>query len=219
MKLIVSNLKMFLNGYEIKNYLEKLKNYENKNIVICPSTIHIPYFLGYKFNVGIQNITYRSNLNQTGEVSALQCKNLGVNYVIVGHHERRKMFNETNKEINLKIKEAIKNNLKVILCVDNLDLKNELKECLKDINEDVIIAYEPLNIVGTNLIEEPKNIENVINYIKSECPNIKVLYGGNINSSNIKNLNQIPNIDGYLIGLSSSKIDEFIKIIKYVNNI
>lgn len=219
MKLIVSNLKMFLNGYEIKNYLEKLKNYENKNIVICPSTIHIPYFLGYKFNVGIQNITYRSNLNQTGEVSALQCKNLGVNYVIVGHHERRKMFNETNKEINLKIKEAIKNNLKVILCVDNLDLKNELKECLKDINEDVIIAYEPLNIVGTNLIEEPKNIENVINYIKSECPNVKVLYGGNINSLNIKNLNQIPNIDGYLIGLSSSKIDEFIKIIKYVNNI
>ncbi len=219
MKLIVSNLKMFLNGYEIKNYLEKLKNYENKNIVICPSTIHIPYFLSYKFNVGIQNITYRSNLNQTGEVSALQSKNLGVNYVIVGHHERRKMFNETNKEINLKIKEAIKNNLKVILCVDNLDLKNELKECLKDINEDVIIAYEPLNIVGTNLIEEPKNIENVINYIKSECPNVKVLYGGNINSSNIENLNQIPNIDGYLIGLSSSKIDEFIKIIKYVNNI
>lgn len=228
MKLIVSNLKMYLDGSEIKNYLSLLLPYENNNIIICPSAIHIPYFLGHKFSVGIQNITYKSNKNQTGEISALQASNLGVKYVIIGHHERKKCFFETNKEINLKIKEALKNNLKVILCIGeenaNYDfLKKDLYECLYDINDEVIIAYEPSWVICTDKIPSNDEIESVSAFIKKEClsllnRDVKVLYGGNINPENIKKLNNISNIDGYLIGLSSSKINDFIEIIKFVNN-
>lgn len=233
MKLIVSNLKMYLDGTEIKNYLDQIKPYENENIIICPSSIHIPYFLGHKFKVGLQNISSKEQKNQTGEVSALQGKNLGVTYTIVGHHERKKNFKETNNEINLKIKEAIKNKLKVILCVgenaeekrNNLTkdiLKKELYECLNDIDEEVIIAYEPIWLVGTNMTSTNEEIEYITDFIKKECfkilnKNVKVLYGGNITPETIKKINQIPNIDGYLIGLSSSKINEFIEIIKLIN--
>lgn len=233
MKLIVSNLKMYQSGLEIKNYLDLLKPYESENIVICPSLIHVPYFLGYKFQVGLQNISFRELENQTGEVSALQGKNLGVTYTIVGHHERRNYFKETNSEVNLKIKQALKNKLKVILCVgesasekrNNLTediLKKQLYECLNGITEEVIIAYEPIWLVGTNMTPTNEEIEHITKFIKDEClkilnKNVKVLYGGNITPETIEKLNQITNIDGYLIGLSSSKIYDFIEIIKVVN--
>lgn len=233
MKLIVSNLKMYQSGLEIRTYLDLLKPYESENIVICPSLIHVPYFLGHKFKVGLQNISFRELENQTGEVSALQGKNLGVTYTIVGHHERRNYFKETNSEVNLKIKLALKNNLKVILCVgesasekrNNLTediLKKQLYECLNGITEEVIIAYEPIWLVGTNITPTNEEIEHITKFIKDEClkilnKNVKVLYGGNITPETIEKLNQITNIDGYLIGLSSSKIYDFIEIIKVVN--
>ena len=233
MQLIVGNLKMYLDGTEIKNYLDKIKEYEQENIVICPSSIHIPYFLKHKFKVGLQNISDKSKGAITGEISALQGKNLGVTYTIIGHSERRSIFKETNDQINLKIKEALKQKLKVILCIGetleekekNLNeyiVKKELEECLKDIKEEIIIAYEPIWSIGTGKIPTNKEIEQTSKYIKEETKRItnkqtKVLYGGSVSSSNIETLKEIPNVDGYLIGGASSRIDEFIQIIKQVD--
>ena len=233
MQLIVGNLKMYLDGTEIKNYLDKIKEYEDENIVICPSSIHIPYFLNHKFKVGLQNISDKEKGALTGEISALQGKNLGVSYTIIGHSERRNIFKETNEQINLKIKEALNQKLKVILCVgetleekeknltENI-IRKELEECLKDIKEEIIIAYEPIWSIGTGKIPTNQEIEQISKYIKEEIIKItnkqtKVLYGGSVNPNNIESLKKITNIDGYLIGGSSSKIDEFIQIIKQID--
>ena len=133
MQLIVGNLKMYLDGTEIKNYLDKIKEYEDENIVICPSSIHIPYFLNHKFKVGLQNISDKEKGALTGEISAIQGKNLGVSYTIIGHSERRNIFKETNEQINLKIKQALNQKLKVILCVGET-----LEQKEKNLTENII---------------------------------------------------------------------------------
>lgn len=213
---------MFLNGTEITNYLNKIQ--KDNNVIILPSTIHIPYFLNKNIKIGLQNICIN---NITGEVSAVQAKKIGVSYVLLGHSERRKYFNETNEEINLKIKEALSEKLNVILCIsetleeknNNLtkeSLKRQLNECLCDINDEIIIAYEPTWSISSGIILPNKEIESVVEFIKELYP-YKVLYGGSINKNNINIFEQINNLDGYLIGNISSKVEEFNEIIKTIN--
>ncbi|MCI5984414.1 MAG: triose-phosphate isomerase [Firmicutes bacterium] len=225
MKLIVGNLKMYFDGSEIKNYLDNL--IRDDNVVVCPSSIHIPYFLNKNINVGLQDVSMYEKGSFTGEVSALQGVNIGVTYALIGHYETRK-YND-NKIINLKIKNALKHNMNVMLCVgETLDEKNnnltldvikkQLNECLDGINGKVIIVYEPIWSIGSGLIPTNEEIKNIINFIK-ENYNYKVLYGGSVNLQNIDTLNKISNIDGFLVGFSASKVDEFNEIIKEVNKI
>ena len=222
-KLIVGNLKNYMDAYDTSTYLKQIDKIEN--VVLCPSNIFIPYFLNKKFEVGIQNI-YLNDKTCTGEITAKQAKSLGVSYVIIGHSERRSNFIETNIVVNHKIKEALKNNLKVILCIgETLEekesnktievLEKQLNECLKDIDKDVIIAYEPIWAIGTNVVPTISEIENNINKIK-EIRNTKVLYGGSVNSSNISEIIKVT--DGVLIGKASTDVVEFLKIIEVVNS-
>ena len=88
MKLIVGNLKMYFDGSEIKNYLDNL--IRDDNVVVCPSSIHIPYFLNKNINVGLQDVSMYEKGSFTGEVSALQGVNIGVTYALIGHYETRK---------------------------------------------------------------------------------------------------------------------------------
>lgn len=222
-KLIVGNLKNYMSASDIAKYLKKIDKIED--VVICPSNIFIPYFLKKKFEVGIQNIYLDKTC--TGEITAKQAKSLGISYTIIGHSERRINFNETNIEINEKIKEAINNNLKVILCIgETLEekgnnqtleiLEKQIKECLDNINLDnIIIAYEPIWAIGTNIIPTINEIEETIKKIK-EIVNIKVLYGGSVNSNNISDIIKVT--DGVLIGKASTDIDEFLKIIEVVKS-
>lgn len=222
-KLIVGNLKNYMDAHDTATYLKKIDKVEN--VVICPSNIFIPYFLNKKFEVGIQNI-YLNDKTCTGEITAKQAKSLGISYAIIGHSERRTNFIETNIVVNHKIKEALKNNLKVILCIgETLEekqnnktikvLKKQINECLKDINEEVIIAYEPIWAIGTNIVPTVSEIENNISKIK-EIVNTKVLYGGSVNSSNISEIIKVT--DGVLIGKASTDVVEFLKIIEVVNS-
>lgn len=231
MKLVVCNFKMNLNASDINEYLKEVK-VDNNNFVVCPTSLYIPYFLNNKYKVGIQNVYYEDKGAYTGEVSPSQAYSMGVNYVILGHSERREIFKENNSLINLKINGCLKNNLKVILCIgESLTeksmhktkevLKKQLKECLKDIKEEVIVAYEPIWSIGTNKTPTKKEIEETINYIKEVVIDLtdinpKVLYGGSVNEKNIVTLNKINNIDGFLIGGASIKIDSINKIIKEV---
>ncbi len=221
MKIIGLNHKMNLNYDEIKNYINSLINYKNKMIVF-PSTIYQQAFIENGFQTGIQNIFYEDKGMYTGEVSASQAKSLGTDYVLIGHSERRKFFKEDNEIINKKIKIALKNNLKVILCIgDNINenieevLEKQITGGLKDIKENVIIAYEPVYAIGTGITPDKEDIEKRINFIKSLI-NTKVLYGGSVDSNSIKKLNEINNLDGYLIGSASLSVDEVRKILEVV---
>ena len=169
----------------------------------------------------------------TGQVNARMLKSVGAKYVILGHSENR-MAGENDKLINLKIKNSIKSGLKIIFCIGetlkqkrdkktNQVLYSQLKKGLKSIKKinDIIIAYEPVWSIGTNKILNMKDLQNVIRFIKNDFKknfttriSPKVLYGGSVNSQNIKLLSSIPEIDGFLIGGASQSAKKFIDIIR-----
>jgi len=227
-KLIIGNLKNYMDFSETIQYLKQIENIEN--IIICPSNIYIPYFLNKKYKVGIQNISSNAK-TCTGEITAKQAKSLGINYTIVGHSERRNNFNETNDIVNSKIKEALKEKLNVILCIgekleekDNAIelLEKQIIECLKDIELDnIVIAYEPVWAIGTGMTPTLDDIDIIIKNIKNIVrktynKEIKVLYGGSVNSDNIVNIIELT--DGVLIGKASTNAVELLKIIEVVNS-
>ena len=220
-KIIMANHKMNLDFNDINNYLEKLKDLKDKFIVF-PTNIYLPYFINANYRTGIQNV-YKENFGSfTGEVSPFQAKKLGVNYVLIGHSERRDIFHEDNELIKLKIRKCLQNNLTVVLCVgETLDERESGKtiEVIKkelsaiESEQNIIVAYEPGWSIETGKIPSNDEIKEVVNFIK-KCYNVKVLYGGSVNEENIERINTIKQVDGYLVGGSSTKIDEFRKIIE-----
>lgn len=235
MKLIVANFKMNLLKEDILEYVKHFNN-ELSNVIFCPSNIYLNYFLEKNLNVGSQDVAFEEKGAFTGDVSASQLKSIGVKYTIIGHSERRKYHND-DKYVNSKLIYALNNNLIPILCIGETKeerennetyevLKNQLNEAFNNINSDllsnVIIAYEPIWSIGTGVIPSNEDIYNTITFIKKylyEQYNfqLKVLYGGSVNNSNISELETINNIDGYLIGGSSIDYNKFLDIINKVN--
>lgn len=235
MKLIVANFKMNL----LKKYiLEYLNHFDDKysNVIFCPSYIYLNYFLEKKLNVGSQDVAFEENGAFTGDVSASQLKSIGVKYTIIGHSERRKYY-EDDKYINKKLNCALSNELIPILCIGETKeerekekaydvLTNQLDGALravkKNLLSNIIIAYEPIWSIGTGLVPNNQDIYNTIFFIKEHLQkqynvNLKVLYGGSVNNQNINDLQQINNVDGYLIGGSSIDYNKFLDIIDKVN--
>jgi triosephosphate isomerase len=247
--LIAGNHKMNMTISEVldyaKNLIERVEKVNNKDIeiLICP-----PYISLYSLyeitkitniKIGAQNCHYEENGAFTGEVSVKMLKNAGVEYVILGHSERRHIFNESNEFINKKVKKALENDLNVILCIgekeeerDN-DITNcvneiQLKSCLKDIDKkyhkNLVIAYEPVWAIGTGKTATPEDAQSAHSYIRQVLSNIynqdiandiRILYGGSVKPHNINNLVSQKDIDGALVGGASLKFDSFEKIIKF----
>lgn len=221
-KIIIANMKMNLNYNEIKEYLKNV----NKDVIYIPSAIYIPYFIEKNLKCGIQNISIYEEGNHTGEISVLQASSLGIKYVIVSHSE----INDSAFNINQKIKLCLKYNLTPILCIGEKlktdDIKNviinKLANYLKDITDinKIIFAYEPEWIIGKNDSVDIKIVDDIISFIKKflyqkyKISDIMVLYGGSINSYNVKEIINIPYIDGILVGNNSTNIEEFSKIIE-----
>lgn len=218
-KIIALNHKMNMEKDQIDEYINSLKKLD-LNIIVFPTSIYAQKFINEKIQTGLQNIYYKENGAYTGEISSKQAKSIGTSHVLIGHSERRCIFGETNEEINQKIKQAQKDNLKVILCVGEKHnehykeiLKSQIEEGLKDITEEVIIAYEPVWAIGNQITPSNKEIEEILKYIKSLFNyNVKVLYGGSVNSETIKTLKEVNEVAGYLIGGVSTNINELEKI-------
>ena len=232
MKLIINNLKMNLTLPEIINYESELSNIETNNkIVICPSFPYLTHFKSNNYYLGSQNVSHIKEGSLTGEVSAKQLKSLDVKYTIVGHSERKEKLLEDNNQITEKIKLLFENDICPVLCIGelskaNLNIENEIKENLEDIFRsinninNIVIAYEPVWAIGTGIIPDNSHIGNNISIIKKWFKDkyntdIKVIYGGSVNTSNITSLNNISNLDGYLLGGTSLNINLLKEIIKY----
>ena len=236
----VANWKMFgnlksLNTLDKVIKFSKSKEIKKGRLIYCPPYTLINSFVK-KFkncliDVGAQNCheseTYGAH---TGFITAKMLKNVGANYVIIGHSENRKK-GETNKLINLKIKSALKSGLKVILCIGET-LKEKRKKITKQVlnkqikiglngiknKEKIIIAYEPVWSIGTGLIPQSTELFETVSFIKKKIKNYKVLYGGSVNPQNIVLLKSINIIDGFLIGSASQDTKKFIDIIKKTYN-
>ena len=224
-KLILANLKMYFNiTKDIQDYLNNL-NDEKENFIAFPPIIYLEKFLNNGFTCGIQDISVHKEGAHTGEVSALSATDLGAKYVLLGHSEIRQK-GESDELINKKIKTALNHNLKAILCVgENLEaynqsqtkeiIKNQISKALKNIDEEIMISYEPIWAIGTGKTPTNNEIEDVVSYIKSLFNyKIKVLYGGSVSEKNIETLNQINNLDGFLIGYAATIPSSLRKIIE-----
>jgi len=219
--IIILNNKCNLNKLEFKQYLKEINTINTNNILIlCPSTINIPMFDSKKVLLGSQNVSKTEVGPHTGEISAKQLASYNVNYCIVGHSERRIEQNEENKDINKKIKRLQKENITPILCIGETlqERKNktykrvinkQIRESLDNIEniKNVIIAYEPVYAIGTGIVPQKEEIEEIIKLIKNKLPNNKILYGGSVNNKNKEMLSSIK-LDGYLIGNLGLKVDE-----------
>ena len=224
-KIIVLNLKMNLNYDDASTYVDTIKNKisDNNDIIFVPSSIYLDMFLKSGYKIGAQNVHYLDQGAFTGEISPLQLKSLGIDYALVGHSERRIHFREDDELINNKVKGAIKNNLKVILCIGETDeersmnntasvIERQIKTAFdgvknEDLN-DIIIAYEPVWAIGSGKTPSPEDIEEAIKYIKGIIKkefntSLSVLYGGSVNKENIEAITNANDLDGVLIGSSS----------------
>ena len=244
-KIFVANWKMNHSLSSSQEYMNQFKHQlkcnDNTHIIICPPSLYISMLSNYfkndnRISLGAQNIHYGTYGAFTGEISSKMLKDFNVNYVIIGHSERRHIFGEDNNIINLKIKSALQNNINVIFCIgetenqyingETLEIINkQLIEGLSDIeNNDIlkiIIAYEPVWAIGTGRIPKINDINEIHtfirqfvcdNYSKDVSDKISIIYGGSTNPDNIKEIMSCPNIDGSIVGGASLNVESFQKI-------
>ena len=228
------------------NYIDQLaplvKDTENEVIICVPYTdLFYALLTAQETNIkiGAQNMHFEETGAYTGEVSGKMLKSIGVEYVIIGHSERRQYFNETDESVNKKIKAAFVNELKPIVCVgETLEqreagkteeiITTQTEKALEGLtNEQVkntIVAYEPIWAIGTGKTATAEDANNSIKAIRDKICQIYgqnvgngviIQYGGSVKSTNAKELFEMSDIDGGLVGGASLKPDEFAKIVNY----
>jgi len=245
-KVIAGNWKMNMLPNEAMAFIEQLtplvKDTENE-VILCVPYIDLFYSLlsaqNTNIKIGAQNMHFEESGAYTGEVSGQMLKCIGVEYVIIGHSERRQYFAETDETVNKKIKAALKNELKPIVCVgETLEqresgktqeiITTQTRLALEGLNSDevknVIIAYEPIWAIGTGKTATSEDANNSIKSIRKEIENlygsevaeeIIIQYGGSVKSSNARELFTTSDIDGGLVGGASLKAEEFAKIVEF----
>ena len=234
----IANWKMYgdlksINTLEKVIKFSKSKEIKKGRLIYCPPyTLISSFFKKFKncqIDIGGQNCHESECYGPyTGFVNSRMLKNIGANYVIIGHSENRKK-GENNKLINLKIKNALKAKLKVIFCIGETlaekrkkrtvaTLSKQIKVGLDKIKNrsNIFIAYEPVWAIGSGIVPKAKDLFEIVKFIKSKFKDKspKVVYGGSVNPQNIKNLKKINNIDGFLIGGASQNSKKFIDIVK-----
>ena len=190
-------------------------------------------------HLGAQNVHFAPSGAYTGELSVDMLKACGVEYVVIGHSERRQYFGETDKTVNLRVKAAVAGGLKVILCVGESkdERENGYTDALVEYQtlialngltdeqvKDVVIAYEPVWAIGTGLVATDEQANETIGairkaverkYGKAVSDAVRIQYGGSMNPKNVKGLMAQPEIDGGLIGGASLKAEDFSKVVNY----
>jgi triosephosphate isomerase len=245
-KVIAGNWKMNNDLQQSVNLIEELKSKlanktVNCDVVICPPFTSLyeakKIIDGSNIKLGAQNMFYEDSGAFTGEISAPMLKSVGCEYVILGHSERRTIFGEKDEMINKKVRKAISQNLKPILCVgETLEerekdvtekvVKRQIEKGLNYVTPDevlsLIIAYEPVWAIGTGKTATPEQAQEVHAFIRKLLASmyskdfaelIPIQYGGSVKPDNAKELLSQKDIDGALVGGACLKADSFIGII------
>jgi len=244
MKFFMANWKMHKTVQEalefLKDFIPSVQGISDREIGIAPAFVCIESMSkalrDTDIKVGAQNVFYENKGAYTGEVSPVMLKDLNIDYVIIGHSERRKYFHETDEIINLKIKATMSENLNVIFCIgETLEeresektfdvLKKQIEKGLENIEkyDSLVLAYEPVWAIGTGKVASEFQIEEAHAFIRNrlkdiysdKADRIRILYGGSVSPENIHPIMNIANVDGVLVGGASLDPEKFLKIIKY----
>jgi triosephosphate isomerase len=228
---------------ELASHLkERLKDVTGAKVVICPPFTSLPAvrsaIQSTRISLGAQNMHWEEKGAYTGEVSPTMLLTAGCKYVIIGHSERRTFFSETDDTVNLKTKSSLKFNLSPIICVgERLEqreaneteqvVEHQVKGAFKDLHpeqaEKTVVAYEPIWAIGTGKTATPEQANEVHHFIREllssqfgkECAEkINVLYGGSVKPENSRELLEMPEIDGALVGGASLDAQSFEKIVR-----
>ncbi|HNQ68021.1 MAG TPA: triose-phosphate isomerase [Bacteroidales bacterium] len=248
-KIIAGNWKMNTTPDEgvdlalkIYSFLSNYNLDQNCKVILGVPFTHIDRIIqkvdSSKIAIAAQNCSQFDSGAYTGEISVKMVKNLGANYIIIGHSERRQYFSENNELLAIKLRQCYNNNINPIYCcgetLSERDsnrhfeiVKEQIIESFKDISEsemlNTIIAYEPVWAIGTGRTATPSQAQEMHNYIRLiikdlfnqiVADEVSILYGGSVNSANASELFKCADIDGGLVGGASLKPDDFINIIK-----
>ncbi|MFC1495875.1 triose-phosphate isomerase [Candidatus Margulisiibacteriota bacterium] len=223
----------------VKELIPLVKNAKGKEILVCPAFTSLDAVFqalqGSNIMLGAQNIFWENKGAFTAEISAPMLKSAGCSHVIIGHSERRQYFGETDETVNKRLKAALGHGMVSIVCVgetlgqrENNEtftvIERQIKNGLKDLDVGhwalVVIAYEPVWAIGTGKTASPEQAEEVHAFIRKQLPKevadkIRILYGGSVKPSNVKELMGKENIDGALVGGASLKANDFAGIVNY----
>ncbi|MCI8700071.1 MAG: triose-phosphate isomerase [Clostridia bacterium] len=245
-KVIAGNWKMNMLPNEAIDFIneleQKVKNSENE-IVLCVPYTDIFYSVlntqNTNIKIGAQNMHWEENGAYTGEISAEMLKAVGVEYVILGHSERRQYFAETDETVNKKLKKALEVGLNPIVCVgETLEqrekgittqiITSQTEKALDGLKneqvEKVIIAYEPIWAIGTGKTATKEDANQAVKEIRQKieekygqntAQRVIIQYGGSVKATNAKELFDMSDIDGGLVGGASLKAEEFANIVNY----
>ena len=243
-KVIAGNWKMNMLPNEAISFIEQitpLVKDTNNEVILCVPYTDLFYSLltaqNTNIKIGAQNMHWEEKGAYTGEISGQMLKSIGVEYVIIGHSERRQYFAETDETVNKKVKSALANELKPIICVgETLEQREQGKAeevittqtviALEEINKEqmanIVLAYEPIWAIGTGKTATSEDANNSIKWVRNKveelygkevADQVIILYGGSVKAENAKELFSTTDIDGGLVGGASLKVDEFSKIV------
>ena len=245
-KVIAGNWKMNMLPNEAINFIEEfapmVKDTKHE-VILCVPYTDLFYALlnvqGTNIKIGAQNMHWEEKGAYTGEISGQMLKSIGVEYVIIGHSERRQYFAETDETVNKKLKKALAVGLKPIVCVgETLEqreqgitmqvITTQTEKALEGLTaedvEKVIIAYEPIWAIGTGKTATKEDANDAVKQIREKIAEkygqntangVIIQYGGSVKASNAKELFEMSDIDGGLVGGASLKVDEFSNIVNY----
>lgn len=243
--IIAGNWKMNNTIQESINLVNEIKSYtldQDVDALVCVPFISLTevkkLLEGSEIKLGAQNMHWEEKGAFTGEISPIMLKEIGIDYCIIGHSERRQFFNETDESVNLKIKSALKHGILPIVCVgETLEEREESRaeavvksQIIKGFEgiptesiKDIVIAYEPIWAIGTGKTASSDDANNMCAFIRNiigdlyggEKENIRIQYGGSVKPDNIKELMEKSDIDGALVGGASLKADDFQKLINF----
>lgn len=244
--IIAGNWKMNKTIKESLEMIEELKSFDlDKNVekVLCVPFLSLKDMKkaceGTDIKIGAQNMHWEESGAFTGEVSPIMLKELDIDYVIIGHSERRLYFNETDETVNKKVLKALEYNIDPIMCVgETLEekeagnekevVKNQIVKGLKDVPyedmEKIVVAYEPIWAIGTGKTASSDDANEMIGYIRQIIEEIynndvkekvRIQYGGSVKPSNVSELMEKEEIDGALVGGASLNAQDFKDLVNY----
>ncbi|WP_315167682.1 triose-phosphate isomerase [Metaclostridioides mangenotii] len=242
--IIAGNWKM---NKTIKEALEFVSDIKDKTNAEVDAVICAPFTLlkdlkeltkGTDIKIAAQNMHFEDNGAFTGEVSPLMLKELNIDYVVIGHSERRQYFNETDETVNKKVLKALETGINPIVCVgetleqresDNTKkvVEVQVKEALKEVKDSdlskVVVAYEPIWAIGTGKTATAEQANDVISYIREVIKGLygdlsqelRIQYGGSVKPSNVKEIMGQSDIDGALVGGASLASKDYLELVNF----